>query len=539
MAISPDGQWIAFSGLSDDRNRSGLYLRSANKLEPKLVANAPVAMFTPFFSPDSQWLGYWANGTIWKVQVTGGEPARICDVGGFQGPGPSWGDDGTIVFTKNGSLWRVSDRGGEAVVLSRPLAGERHGGAHVLPGSDAALTTISTGVGDSRTSVGVVSLKTGEIRKWMLGNTPRYVRPGLLVFRYLDALHAAPFDLSRLEVTGDPRPVLHDVNYYYLSGSSAFDVSHEGALIYTPGAPRAENSELVWLDREGRTEPAAPERQAYSNAELDAEGRRVAVHINSSLDDGDLSVYDIQARSWTRLTQGLETAGALVWSSDGQWILFSSKRSGVPKLFRIRTSGGTAEPLTDGPDLEYAQNIHGNAVMFVRQESARGGVVSLWRMTFDPPGTPERVPQMDLISGPGIPGKLSPDGQWIAYVVAREQQIFIRPFKGSKESQRHYIAASGWGPRWSRDGRSLFFRRHREIWVVPFRSGPGGNDFQAGTPKLLISHDSLISRFYGLVEPSSDGQRFLLVRTPERERKEPLLVYVPNWLDEVKEALKR
>ena len=95
------------------------------------------------------------------------------------------------------------------------------------------------------------------------------------------------------------------------------------------------------------------------------------------------------------------------------------------------------------------------------------------------------------------------------------------------------------GPRWSRDGRTLFFRRDREIWQVSVHTGAGAGDFQAGTPELLIRHDSLISPGYGLVEPSPDGQRFLLVRTPARERIERLLVYVPNWLDEVKEALKR
>ncbi len=104
--------------------------------------------------------------------------------------------------------------------------------------------------------IALVSLKTGAIRKLFAGSSPRYVRGGFLVFRRLDAVHVAPFDLARLEVTGDPRPVLQDVNYYPYTGASAFDVSSDGSLIYTPGAPRTENSELVWLDRQGRTEAA-------------------------------------------------------------------------------------------------------------------------------------------------------------------------------------------------------------------------------------------------------------------------------------------
>jgi serine/threonine-protein kinase len=531
MAISPDGKWIAFPGLSDDPNRSGLYLRSVNHAEPKLIAKGPSATFTPFFSPDSQWLGFWANQKIWKVQVTGGEPVSICAAGNT--PGPTWGDDGTILFMNRNApyaIWRVSDRGGQPVVQLRSPADERHFPQQVLPGSEAALITVSAGVGDSRQSVAVLSLKTGKIRKLLFGSTPRYVRPGFLIFRYLDAIHAAPFDLSRLEVTGESRSVLPDVNYYPFSGSSGFDVSREGALIYTPGAPRVENSELVWLDRQGRIEPAAAERQPYSNAELDGEGRRVAVHVESSLQNRDLFVFDIERANWARLTQGLDTVGTIAWSPDGQWIIFSSKRSGIPKLFRIRATGGTAEPLTDGPDLEYAANIHGNAVVFTRQEWSRGGRLFLWRMTFDPPGAPERVTQFDFVLGPK---RISPGGKWIAYSsdVFGRREVYVAPFRGPTESYRDYVVAPGAGARWSRDGRSLFFVRKGEIWVAPVLSDPGSNDFQAGTPELVVRHD-LLGPPDRDAEPTLDGQRFLVVRRPAPDKK--VLVYVPNWLDDVK-----
>jgi hypothetical protein len=159
-------------------------------------------------------------------------------------------------------------------------------------------------------------------------------------------------------------------------------------------------------------------------------------------------------------------------------------------------------------------------------------------MTFDPPGAPERVPQMDFLLGPKM---ISPDGEWIAYQSGEPggEQIFVRPFKGRKESQsQHHVVTRGWGPRWSRDGRSLFFRRDHEIWGVPVRSGADNNDFQAGTPELLIRHDLLTSLSPDVVEPTLDGMRFLVIRRPARERKERVLVYVPNWLDEVKAAFK-
>ena len=255
LAISPDGQSVAFYGASDDPNKSGLYLRLVNELEPRLIMGGRSPRFSPFFSPDSQWLGYFANGAIWKLQVKGGEPVRICDADG--GGAASWADDGTIVFNRlgNDGIWRVSDRGGQPVILTRFAPDARLVVSHVLPGSQAALFTLTTGLGDARKTVALVSLKTGAVRKLFAGSSPRYVGAGFLVYRWTDALHAAPFDLARLDVTGPSRPVLHDVNYYSLSGPSAFDVSSEGSLIYTPGAPRAET-----LNSSGSIARVAPNR---------------------------------------------------------------------------------------------------------------------------------------------------------------------------------------------------------------------------------------------------------------------------------------
>jgi serine/threonine-protein kinase len=534
LAMSPDGRWIAFTVSSDDPNRAGLYLRSTSELDPRKVGGGT----SPFFSPDSKWLGFSAANSIQKIPVAGGQPQRICSLGkGRLILGASWADDGSIVFTSqlDERLWRVSADGGEPVVLTNPGPGEMHYFPQVLPGSKAALVTLITGLSELRRTVALVSLETGAIlHKWFSGSSARYVSGGFLVFRHFATVYVAPFDLERLDVNGEPRPILEDVHYGISSGASAFDVSLAGALVYTPGAPVVEDRELVWLDRQGRTELVAPERRPYEFPALDYTGRRVAVHVGDGL-GADLFVYDIDARSWLKLTQGLETLQTIVWSPDGKWIVSSSNRP-YPKLFRVRADGtGNPQPLTDGLVWEYAGSIYGNVLMFSRR--VRQGTFDLMTISLEPRGAPVTFLQTGFQT---MDPSLSPDGRWVAYESAESgqgTQVFVRPY--SEPSRfRKLVASFGWGPRWSRDGRSIFYRRDREIWVVPVKPGLQTGEFHAGTPHLVVKTEWLSPRLWrDAVELSPDGERFLVARRPAL--KERRLVYVPTWLDEVRDALRR
>ena len=338
LAISPDGQWVAFHGVSSDPNRRGLYLRPIGGLESTLVVRDVIGS-SPFFSPDSKWLGFWANNAIWKVPVVGGKREQICDIP-EELRGASWGDDGAIVFTasdgqRGGQLWRVPATGGTSTLVTTPAAGKiSYFFPHVLPGSKTALVML---LGERK--IAIVSLQTGEIiRKLFEGATPQYTQDGFLVFRSGEILYSAPFDVERLDVTGAPLPVLTGVSYNGGgSQTSAFGVSRTGALVYVPPIPAAEDAELVWLDSTGRTETAVYERHDYSWPALDPGGRRVAVHVGSS-GDGDVWVYNLSSKHGLRLTTGFRTNGPIVWSSDGRWVIFSTRTS--PRLVRIRAEGG-------------------------------------------------------------------------------------------------------------------------------------------------------------------------------------------------------
>ena len=118
----------------------------------------------PFFSPDGQWVGFWAGGELRKVPLGGGPAVTLCKAAAIFGA--SWGSDGTIVFAtaRNGGLWRVSAAGGTPEALTTLQPGEfSHRLPHMLPGGHAVIFTISKAANRwDDTQVVVRSLATGE-----------------------------------------------------------------------------------------------------------------------------------------------------------------------------------------------------------------------------------------------------------------------------------------------------------------------------------------------------------------------------------------
>ena len=525
LAISPDGEWVAFQGASDEPNRRGLYLRSTKELGSRFVAAAS----NPFFSPDSKWLGFTAEGAIQKVPVQGGEPQKICDAPRLRGA--TWGDDGTILFSMGEGLLRVLVDGGKPVAVTKPKPGERHYWPDFLPGSDYALITVHAGATDSFRRIAVVSLKSGDVRTLMSdGSQGRYLRNGYLVYGRLGQLYAVNFDTRNLRITGQPKRVLDDVYSYSGSGFTAFAVSATGSLVYIPGADRVRNAELVWVDRQGHATPLLETRMPYDTAAISPDGKRLAVAINSTLEDSDLWLYDLRGRVWTRLTFGQRAYGP-VWSPDGRWLVYLSVRSGHQKLSRIRTEGSAdPEQLTSGVewDLGPAVSPDGRVLMFSTQrQAAQWDLVS---MSFERPGEPKPfLATSSLETNP----RFSPDGRWIAYESdeSGSRQIHVRPYPGPGPSVR-ISTDGGWTPLWSHDGTEIIYQKPKEIWSVAVTANV---QFKTSEPKLLFKEPFMLdSPWDNSVDISADGTRFLMVRKPPEANPERRLVYVPNWSDEVR-----
>ena len=534
LAMSPDGQWVAFYGVSRPQNERALYLRSRSAIDAKKL---PTTGIVPFFSPDSRWLGFFAENGIFRMPVDGGRSVQICRLPNIASiRGASWGDDDTIVFSMDRALWRVSANGGEPAQLTRPSPDSRHYWPHVLPGSGAALLTVNRGVSDRWRHAAVVSLKTGEVRTLpdLSGTAPRYVSSGHLVYSRFGALYAAGFDRARLAITTKPVKVLGDTNSFGGSGSAAFDVSASGALVYItgPASERIPEGDLVAVDRGGRVVPVAAETKRYLGAAVDADGRRLVVSIGDAPGEGDLSVYDIDRGTWTRVTTGMQTGATLAWSPDAAWIFFTSFKTGEGKLFRMPARGGEPEQLTfDLDSWDYPTSVSPDGTMVVYWK-ALAGFGRLMTLRLEPRGKPEPVAGADASFLEASP-MLSPDGRWVAYDSDRSgtREVHVRPLTGPGEVVR-ISPAGGREPRWGRDGRELIYRRGREIWgafVDP------GTTFSFRPPRLLVTTDFL-GYLDSHIVAGVGTDRFIAIRRRQPATEHRMLVYVPNWTEELRVA---
>ena len=533
LAVSPDGQWVAFNGAGAEPNTMGLYLRSIRALEATRIA--PAEATPPFFSPDSRWLGFFAENALYKVSVDGGLPQRICSVESSRAiRGASWSDDDTIVFSLDRALWRVSSAGGEPTVLTHPTSNGRHYWPQVLPGSAAVVFTLNEGYNDRWRHIGVVSLKTGNVRTFpeLSGTFARYVAGGYLLYSRFGVLHAAPFDLSRLEVTGKPIKVQDNVHTWRGSGSGSYDVSATGSLVYIPDRSVVSEAQLLWLDRQGTRTPLLEERRRYVSAALNSEGTRLVAAVADDFGEADLWVHEIERGTWARITSGMHAAAQPAWSPDGKWIFFTSFKSGEAELFRIPSRGGSPEQLTSDVGFwEFPGSLtpDGRTLVFYQN---RLGQSHLMTLMLEPRGTPQRLTNArDVLEADPI---VSPQGTWVAYQSneSGSVQIHVRPLPGPGDSVR--VSANGGAAAWwSRDGRELFYRSGAEIWTVVVEPG---DVFRHQPPRMLFRTDFDGVDGNGTSVIGGVTDRFAAVR---REAPNLQLVYIPNWLEELKQVIQR
>ena len=333
VALSSDGTRLVYSA------NNQLYLRAMDQMETTPVRGTEGGARSPFFSPDGEWVGFYAGGgQLKKVAVSGGAPVTLCDA---QSPlGARWGADDTIVFGQRGAgILQVSADGGTPEVLI-PLTGTEGFGPQVLPGEKAVLfTLLHEGRNWDDAQIVVHSFETGE-RKVLVegGRDARYVPTGHLVYVLDGTLLAVPFDVDALEVMGGPIPMAEGVMTAGLrSGAAHFGVSDTGALVYVTADPG--DRTLVWVDRDGREETLAAEPRAYQYPRISPDGGRLAVDVRDQ--EQDIWIWDFARETLTRLTFAPGLDSYPVWTPDGRQVAFASNRDGPEHNLYWKAADGT------------------------------------------------------------------------------------------------------------------------------------------------------------------------------------------------------
>ena len=392
---------VAFVGQKGAAQSRQLYVRRLSQLQATPLSGTDNAV-GPFFSPDGQWIAFFADGKLRKIAATGGPAVTLCDAPNARGG--AWAEDGTIVFLPNqlGSLMRVSSDGGTPAPLLSLVEGEvTQRFPQVLPGGKAVLFTSSgTSAAFNDANLVVQALPTGTRTVVQRGGYHgRYLPSGHLVYLHDGTLFAAPFDLERLAVTGPPVSAVEGVASNEGMGSAQFAVSASGTLAYLPGQSTGGGVPIHWMDREGKTMPLRASRANWLNLLFAPDGQRLALEIFG--EQADIWVFEWARDSLTRVTSDPRADTKPVWTPGGRSLVFASTRAdaSTPNLYWQRADGtGPAQRLTESKNPQQPASWHpsGTFLAFEEQHPTTKGDLMILTMEGDEasgwkPGKPTRV----------------------------------------------------------------------------------------------------------------------------------------------------
>ena len=552
LALSHDGRSLVYR-VGGSTNGGSLALRDLDRLESHLLPGIDNGR-APFFSPDGRWIGFFAGSELKKMAVVGGSAITICGQTAFFGGAASWGDDDTIVFGSGPNLLRVSAGGGEPTVLARfgSNADSALSAVSMLPGGRGVLVALvpagSWFTGSSE--VAVLDLKTGQHKTLIRGaSAPLYVPvsalTGYVVYAAADTLLAVRFDLERLDVLGDPVPVVEHVDMA-ASGAANFDISRAGTLVYVPAA--ATSRSLVWVDRAGRETPTNVPPHAYSFLRLSPDGTRVVL---ADPEEHRLWIWDLARETLRSLTSGSSENGFPIWTRDSRSIVFTSNRDGAFNLYsQLADGSGPIVRLTMSANRQFPNSVTRDGSQILGAEvglSSRLDIVVFSAasapqapnsapagptMPFAVTGTLVQTPAMDYnaIS--------SPEGRFFAYQSneSGRMEIYVKPFPPDGDVRWQLSTTGGTSPVWAPNGRELFYRDvSNAVIAVPVETNRA--TWQAGSPtKLLDSKYAAPTDMFNY-DVSPDGQRFLMFKETtagDRNAAPANIVVVINWLEELK-----
>ncbi len=524
VAIAPDGRRLVYIARKGDARR--LVVRSFDAAEGIAIPGTEGA-YSPFFSPDGQWVGFWADNKIKKVSLAGGAPVTICDCGvSDRLLGASWGPDDTLVFPQRWAreLVRVPAAGGTPQPVTKLASGENDRG-HIwpefLPGGKAVLFTVFTGGSLDDYAIDVVSLDSGSRKTLIKGGTfARYAATGHIVYARGGTLFAVAFDPDRLEIKGVPFPVAQGV-LENTNGGAEFAVSRNGTFVSAAGGMLLPERSAVWIDRTGKSTPASQIKRPYSRPRISPDGRRLAVVVEA--ETYDVWILDFSRDSLTRLSFGKDD-GDPVWSPDGKRVAFSSSQAGSYNLYvRASDGSGSEERLTTGGDHASAPSSWSPDGKFLSLNRTRAGVREVWLYSFE-----KGVAARPFLQGPfrHEAGAFSPDGRWMAYLSneSGKSEVYVTAFPGP--GGKWQISNEGAiGFVWAPDGRAIFYRKDNKFWRVAITTSPS---FSAARPELLFEGD------YGDWAIAPDGKRFLMIKDEATESAPKHLNLVLNWFEDLR-----
>ena len=542
VSVSPDGHKLVFNASGD---QSGLWIHDLDTLEWRRLAGTEGAV-SPFWSPDSKFLGFAVGNEMKKIEAAGGPPQTLCIVASGAGTG-AWGRDGVIVFGSRGGapIRKVSASGGVAVDVTAvdAVRGETlHGLPSFLPDGKHFLYLRAGTPAIAGIYVGSLDAKPAEQSKerifattfgapWLDGNV-FFMRDGTLMVQ--------PFDTAKFRLTGEPVPVAEHVA---TTGSiGIFSVSPVGVLAYRTGATTAANaSQVAWFDRDGKSSEAFAQAGTDRLVRLSPDATRAAGRDATMGDVGDIWLLDFTRGVRTRLTFRQRAGSPPVWSPDGGRIIFGAG-NGLDTIYEKSASGA-------GEEKELFKKVnerkfpaswsHDGRFLLYRAIGAGRPDSDLWVLPLEGERKPALLVGTEFDE---IAASFSPDGRWVAYASneSGRQEVYVRPFvlsglslgDGKWQVSRDGVMSDVFTaaiPHWRGDGKELYFEgTNSQIMAVDVDGS--GAAFQSGVP-----HGLFTAPYNTGWDVTNDGKRFLMTIPPNtvQNQQTPITV-VLNWQADLK-----
>ena len=529
IMLSPDGASLIFVATGPDGKRE-IWIRRMDGFAIQALPGTENGSM-PFWSPDSQSIGFFADRKLKRVPAGGGPVLTICDA--QDGRGGSWNEQDLIVFAPApfSGLSKVSASGGAPEVLTKPgRSGETHRLPWFLPGGKRLLYVSGGQTSDAKkdTSILALDLATGKSTLVAKENSEgRFVRPGYLAFVRDGNLLLQAFDPSSLKVSGAPIPVAEGVAFEAFRWVGNFTFSNSGRLVFQSGNA-VRRSRLTWFDLDGRELGPVGEPASFFNFALSPDQKRVAAMVlgNQNLRP-EIRLYDLERGVGTRFTFGDQGANFPIWSPESREVAFGDPGSGI----RVKPADGGSEgrlllrdpgnvwPLGWSPD--------GKRMLLRIQDATSGGVE-----LFDCPLAEDSKPRKLFATDPSelVNGAISPDGKWLLYVSNEtgRQEIYVVPYPVLGE-KRQVSTAGGSNARWLGD-RSILFVQPSDSKLFAVDLDVQGDALRMGTPRPVFGN-KVPPR--GYFDAARDGKR-ILIAVPVDDSSSAQIRFVSDWTAELK-----
>ena len=532
MALSRDGAMLVFVSPDEDSAIPMLFVQRVGSPNVTRLAGTQGASY-PFWSPDNAFIGFFANGKLEKIAVSGGAPQILASA--LAGRGGTWGTKGVILYTEDvqSPLRRINADGtGGALVTSRiqNANDQSHRWPVFLPDGNHFLFwagNFGNGKDDRASGIYFSSLDSKERKLVALCHSSfGFDSHHLFYADDEQQLVSVAFDPSAGTSSGSTAVIANAVGFQPSTFWTALTVAENGTVIYNTGVGAA-HSALTWMDRSGKELGRIGEPAIMANPTFSPDGSHVAVDISDQQSKGvNIWIDSATGAGSSRFTFDRSEEVVGVWSRDGRTLAYRSQGADGVGLFLKSATGLEREqkrftlPVTSNDDiLPNSWSLDDRQILCTRMTSTENHL-ELLSVAGGPPT------RFLTSRGSEMNGQISPDGKWLAYASDESSnwEIYITSFPGAN-GKWQVSRGGGSEPRWRGDGKEIFYIAPGGILTTATVTMEG--TVATGTPSTLFQihgRAPISSTDVFTYDVTKDGQRFLVNRYVKPEHVAPLTI---------------